>query len=166
MVGPIGRLPYDFICKVQEKALGIPSQSLSMQRWAGKANTGQNKGRQPEGSYSIIGRLLLILRLTQCSHHACQSAQQGRGGCGRWGGGKRRSHSSCLTFAYTLVVPGLCSRTLIIHCSEVSRHEGTRHASSWFPNPPVSSNTCITPLPCTQLWQVLHQHLLPEACPV
>lgn len=32
--------------------------------------------------------------------------------------------------------------------------------------PPVSSNICITPLPSTQSWQVLRQHLLPEVCPI
>lgn len=80
MVGPIGRLPYDFICKVQEKALGITSQSLSMQWWVGEANTGQNKGRQPEGSYSIIGGLLLILQLTQCF-----SPRLPIGPAGEWG---------------------------------------------------------------------------------
>lgn len=89
MVGPIGCLPYDFICKVQEKALGITTQSLSTRRWAGQANTGQNKGRQPQGSYSIVGSLLLILQPSQCF-----SPRLPIGPAGEWGvvvGGEEES---------------------------------------------------------------------------
>lgn len=92
MVGPIGCLPYDFICKVQEKALDITTQSLSRQRWAGQANTGQNKGRQPEGSYSIIRSLLLISRLVQCC-----SPRLPIGPAGEWGlrlVGKKKAKAS------------------------------------------------------------------------
>lgn len=92
MVGPIGRLPYDFICKVQEKALGIPSQSLSMRRWAGKANTGRNKGRQPEGSYSIIGRAAFDF-----AAHTMPSPRLPIGPAGAWGlwsVGRRKAKAS------------------------------------------------------------------------
>lgn len=93
-----------------------------------------------KGSSSIRGFLLLILQLAQKLSPRLPIAPARKGvwrrGGGWLGGLGRKAKASFKLPAlarHSLSVRGLCSSVLITHFPEVSRCEGTRHVSSWFP---------------------------------
>ena len=124
MVGATGHLPCDFICKIQATELHI---LLSVWGWVGKTSQAER------GSAPIQCLLLLILRLTQHTSPCLLITEPGRVGLGAGEGRETPRHhgSSCLSPARH--PPSVHASVLISHFPEVSRREGLRQASSWFP---------------------------------
>jgi hypothetical protein len=96
--------------------------------------TRQNKGRQPWRQ--VFHHKRAAFDFAACTMSLTMPANRPSKGVGEVGVGERKAKASfkLLTLAcHPLSVCGRCVSVLIIHFPEVSRCEGTRHASSWFP---------------------------------
>lgn len=163
--GPLAMFHVTPFAKSREKGWALRCIPLSQCRGGRRGLTGQNQGRNPEGSSSTRGLLLLILQLAQYISPCLPITP-----AGKWGGGRGERnpehHPSCLPLARRpLYVRGLSVSVLIFHFPEVSRCEGRGMLPHGFPNPPVSSDICGTPLPSTRLGQVFTNICCPRAAP-
>lgn len=115
-----------------------------------------------------------VFDFAACTIHLTTPANRpSRGvGGGQWCGGGGEESKGIIQAACPRPAFPVCAQTMLL-CSHHSlprgvtvwRDEACFLMVSLIP-PTVSSNICITPSPSTQFWQVLHQHLLPEVCPI